>query len=360
MKDNILVIQPYGIGDALFMLPLLKALKQQKNAERIDLILGSRTSQIVKNSGYCDEIFVIDKDRWRAQGKMKTLLEKLRLFLKLRNKKYTVFIDLSMQPEYAFWAKFLLRIPLRTGFNYKKKNRFLNQPLNLPSEGFVDKHVIEYFCDLGRILGIEILDKKPELRISEDLLQKTKNRLASMGVRPGQYIVISPGGGVTWGNDAYFKQWPIDYFRQLADLINTRLNIKWVVVLGSKKENQLGEYLKNNMCVGVANLCGETDLMEAAAMIKMSSLFLGNDGGLVHLAVTQGTPIIALYGPADQNVYGAYPDKENIAKLSKNLPCQPCYKSFRYKKDCKSLSCLKDLTPQEVFSTLEKSNFLKN
>ena len=33
-KDRILVSQPYGIGDALFMLPLLKALKLQKGAEQ--------------------------------------------------------------------------------------------------------------------------------------------------------------------------------------------------------------------------------------------------------------------------------------------------------------------------------------
>jgi len=359
MKNKILVIQPYGIGDALFMLPLLKVLKAQKNTERIDLILGSRTSSIVNNSGSCDEIFVIDKDKWRAQGKIKTLLDKLRLFLKLQNKKYTIFVDLSMQPEYAFWAKFFLHIPFRTGFNYKRKNRFLNHPLCLPPEGFVDKHVIEYYCDLGRILGVNIFDKKPELIVPKDLLQKTKDMLISLGIGSCKYIVVSPGGGVTWGRDAYFKQWPIESFRQLIELIKKRMNFSGVVILGIKKEIPLGEYLKNNLGLKVANLCSETDLMTAAALIKLSSLFLGNDGGLVHLAVTQDIPIIAFYGPADLNVYGAYPDKDNIAKLSKNLPCQPCYKGFRYDQECNNQACLKDLAPKEVFDNLEKKGFFE-
>ena len=358
-KEKILVVQPYGIGDALFMLPLLKALKQQKNTGCIDLILGSRTRQILENFSYVDDIFVIDKDKWHAQGKIRTLLEKLKLFMELNRKRYTIFIDFSMQPEYAFWAKFLLRIPFRSGFDYKKKNRFLNHPLSLPMEGFANKHVIEYTSDLGKILGVEILDKKPELNVSGALLQKTKDMLISIGMVPGKYIVVSPGGGATWGRDAYFKQWPIENFNQFIVLIKKRIDFSGVVVLGLKKEILLGEYLRNNLVLKVANLCSETDLMTAAALIKLSKLFLGNDGGLVHLAVTQDTPIIAFYGPADLNVYGAYPDKDNIAKLSKNLPCQPCYKSFRYKKDCKSLSCLKDFTPQEVFDKLEKIDFFK-
>ena len=47
-----------------------------------------------------------------------------------------------MQPEYSLWAKFYLRIPVRIGFNYKNRNRFLTQSVDLPKEGFVKKHII--------------------------------------------------------------------------------------------------------------------------------------------------------------------------------------------------------------------------
>ncbi len=86
--QRVLVIQPYGIGDALFMLPLLKALKTQKSVQRIDLILGSRTSQILENFPYVNDIFVIDKDKWRAQSSFKTLQDKWRLYLKIRKQHY--------------------------------------------------------------------------------------------------------------------------------------------------------------------------------------------------------------------------------------------------------------------------------
>ncbi len=357
-KSRVLVTQPYGIGDALFMLPLLKALKQQKKASRIDCILGSRTSQILQNFPYVDDIFVIDKDKWRRQGKFKTLIEKMGLLVTLKKRHYDVLIDLSMQPEYSFWAKFLANIPLRTGFDYRNRNRFLNYPLHLPLVGFSKKHVIEYFCDLARLMGLEITDKKPELKISAEQLEKTKKLLNSNG-RSKKYAVVSPGGGVTWGQDAYFKHWPIEYFGQMLKLLKNELKLEEVVVLGIEKEKPLGEYLTANLDLKVTNLCGKTDLIEAAAIIKMAALFLGNDGGLVHLAATQDTPIIALYGPADLRVYGAYPDNENIAKVSKNLHCQPCYEKFRYNRECRSLACLKDLSPQEVFEDLKKRDFFK-
>ena len=339
------------------MLPLLKALKTQKSVQRIDLILGSRTSQILENFPYVNDIFVIDKDKWKAQSSFKTLQDKWRLYLKIRKQNYDTFIDFSMQPEYSFWAKFFLFIPMRLGFDYKNRNRFLNCALPIPPEGFSKKNAIEYYCDLGKFLGIEVIDKRPELIVPGTELKQAKNLLLLKGSALDRYIVVSPGGGVTWGDEAYFKHWPVEYFVRLIELLKDKLNIKEIVILGIKKEWELGEALKRNLTLRAINLCGETDIIGAAAVIKNSILFLGNDGGLVHLASTQDTPIIALYGPADPGVYGPYPEKQNTAKMAKNLACQPCYKNFRYNKDCTSHSCLKDFTPEEVFNSLEKIDF---
>src|SRR5512142_1539293 len=128
MAERILITQPYGIGDAIFMLPFLAALRQQKDVDRLDVILGSRTRILFENSHLVNDISVIDKDKWKSQGAVRTLFEKLGLLVKFQRRHYTLCVDLSMQPEYAFWAKYVLRIPVRAGFNYKGRNRFLNRP----------------------------------------------------------------------------------------------------------------------------------------------------------------------------------------------------------------------------------------
>ena len=85
-KERILVIQPYGIGDTLFMLPLLKALKLKKKPGSIDCIMGPRTSHLLQNLSYVDDVFVVDKDKWRCQSKISTLSDKIKLLSVLKKK----------------------------------------------------------------------------------------------------------------------------------------------------------------------------------------------------------------------------------------------------------------------------------
>lgn len=354
-KERILVIQPYGIGDTLFMLPFLKALKDQMAVERIDCIIGPRTKPIMENCPAINDIFVVDKDKWKAQSKWTVFLEKCCILNILRRRHYTLFADFSMQPEYSFWAKFYLRIPVRAGFNYKNRNKFLTHPLSLPIEGFKDRHVIEYYADLAKMFGLRIEDKRPSFNIPVEASERVRQRLSEKGYQGGRILVLAPGGGETWGRDARRKQWPVDSFRELAEMVKGPYDISFVVVVGSQKERDLGEYLKMGLSIPSVDLCGETSLIESAAAIKMSSLFIGNDGGLSHIAFAQRIPSVALYGPADPNVYGPLPEHKDTLGLSKKLSCQPCYVGFRYRKDCSRLSCLLDLSPQEVFSRLISS-----
>ena len=48
------------------------------------------------------------------------------------------------------------------------------------------------------------------------------------------------------------------------------------------------------------NLGGSLSIGELMALFEMSSLFLGNDSGPMHLAAAMGTPIVALFGPVDE------------------------------------------------------------
>jgi len=357
-NERVLVIQPYGLGDAIFMLPFLKALRESGRVERVDVILGHRTREILESSGLVDDIYVIDKDLWKARGRWFALWDKGRLLMALRHRRYTAFVDLSMQPEYAFWARYFLGIPVLAGFNYKKRNRFLNRPLNLPIEGFQGKHMVEFFCDLACLIGHVIRDQKPHLPVSADLLEGAKASLLIPRGISGRYAVVSPGGGVTWGADARYKHWPVERFAELVRDLRVRGCFDGVVVLGAAHEREIGEALKRSLGGWAANLCGATTIMQAAAVIKGAAFFIGNDGGLVHLASTQDVPLVAFYGPADPVVYGPYPRCRNFLEVSRRLECQPCYKGFRYNKECSHLACLNDLTSAEVLAQMARQGLI--
>ena len=48
--------------------------------------------------------------------------------------------------------------------------------------------------------------------------------------------------------------------------------------------------------------CGLFNLQELAALLRRSALLISNDSGPVHVAVSQGTPVIALFGRTQPGV----------------------------------------------------------
>jgi len=45
-------------------------------------------------------------------------------------------------------------------------------------------------------------------------------------------------------------------------------------------------------------------LDELAHWLARARLFIGNDSGITHLAAAVGTPVLALFGPTDPQVWG--------------------------------------------------------
>src|SRR5262249_3877566 len=66
------------------------------------------------------------------------------------------------------------------------------------------------------------------------------------------------------------------------------------------------------------DLVGRTDLLTAAAVLRRSALFIGNDTGLMHLAAAAGTPTLGLFGPSPVEQYA--PWGAHTATVSTAIP----------------------------------------
>src|SRR3989338_8519527 len=143
MRKNfkrILIIHPYGIGDALFMTPVIRALKEA-GAERIDLLLGSRTKELFEGHPWVHHIYEWSKNRPQGRAaSLKAMIDLVKKLGQLSWNRYDLCIDFSLSREYAFWAKYFFRIPVRAGFDFKHRGIFLNVKLAL-QDGFFDKQI---------------------------------------------------------------------------------------------------------------------------------------------------------------------------------------------------------------------------
>ncbi len=357
---RVLVAQPFGIGDALFVTPLLRALKEEAGVEQLDLVLGSRTGEIFGTNPFIDKIFTVDMDHLREQGRVKSFFEIARLLFELRSRKYDLFVDCSLSRRYAFFAAFFLGIACRIGFNYKKRGTFLTRSLPLP-EGYRDKHVIEYYSEMGKLAGVEVRINKPDFFLNPDDEIKAGTLMdGAVFSKSFSYLALAPGGGESWGKDAHFKRWSPDFFAQLLEKLSNEMEFDGVVVLGSRNEFKLGEQVLASIKKPGLNLCGLALVRESAAILKNALLLLANDSGLVHIARALEVPTVALYGPVDEKIYGPYPPGPGYLALGREgLECRPCYRNFRYNADCSHRECLTRFYPDEVFEKIISNGFLK-
>lgn len=358
-RRRILIVHPYGIGDLLFITPVLRALRLMPTVETVDILLGSRTREVVENNPHVNEIFVMDKDRMHRQTWLENLRQGFELGCQLRAKHYDLILDYSLRREHAFWGRFFLGIRKCAGFAYKKRAIFHNIRTPLP-EGFWGRHATDFYCDLAEQAGIPVEDRFLEFYFPNDPAALEKQIAQKLGGIREPFLTVSPGGGDSWGREAAFKRWPVQNFAELIRKIQSKIKINGVCVLGSGSEKELCEELKRLLETPVVVLAGETSLNETAMLLKKSVLFVGNDGGLVHLARALEVPLVGFYGPVPPEVYGPYPPAPGaVAVFKRDLECRPCYKKFRFNNACATIACLKELTPDEAMRSLEEQRFFK-
>ncbi|MCF8465771.1 MAG: glycosyltransferase family 9 protein [Sneathiella sp.] len=110
----------------------------------------------------------------------------------------------------------------------------------------------------------------------------------------------------------YQKQWHYENYIKLAKLITGVGGIlegARVVVFGAPGEEAQAMPVVNALPEQqVINLVGKTTPMEAATILSQCDLFVGNDSGLMHIAVAVNIPTVGLFGIGKPDVYGPWGD----------------------------------------------------
>jgi heptosyltransferase-3 len=98
------------------------------------------------------------------------------------------------------------------------------------------------------------------------------------------------------------------------------------------------------------NLCGKTTIKQLVAISEASDLFIGVDSAPVHIAAAVKTPVIALFGPTWENVWG--PHGKGHVVLKKDMLCKPCQKG-----SCEGIElrdCMAAIKPDDVKEAVSK------
>ncbi|MFH1593075.1 MAG: glycosyltransferase family 9 protein [Candidatus Omnitrophota bacterium] len=356
MINRILIVNLFGIGDVLFSTPMPKILKRAMPASRIDFMCNERCQPILQNNRNIDDIIVYEKDQWRAMfrtSKANFFKELYRLVRRIRGKRYDLVIDLSLGYQIAF-VFMIMGIKKRIGFDYRSRGRFLTD--KLPIEGFNEKHAILYYLDILKLIGIEDPgEARPTFTLSPEDEIWAESFIEQKGLENKIFVGIAPGGGKSWGEYARYRRWDIANFAYVAKKLAKENRDIFFLLLGSEEECSLCEPMSGPLGHVSLNLCGKLSLSQSTSLINRCSLFICNDGGLLHTAVSQGVSTVSIFGPVNDKIYGPYPpSKRHKVVKGKNIECRPCYKNFKHKK-CDLYECLNSIDRDEVLRVARES-----
>ncbi|MEX2352963.1 MAG: glycosyltransferase family 9 protein, partial [Gammaproteobacteria bacterium] len=95
------------------------------------------------------------------------------------------------------------------------------------------------------------------------------------------------------GNANEKKVWPAENYARLANALSD--TISGVILDGSPREKIVTTEVAKNLRLPFVDLAGQTDLLQAAAVLSRASLFVGGDSGLGHVAAAVSTPTLTFF-----------------------------------------------------------------
>lgn len=355
---KILIVNPFGIGDVLFSTPLISNLKEAHPAGFIGYICNNRAKEALSGNSQLNRIFTFEKDQYRTlwkEDKFKCIKEFVSFLVQIRKERFDVAIDLSLGHQYSF-SLWLIGVKKRIGYNYRKRGRFLTHKINI--NGYEDKPIVDYYLDLLKFLDIKPKHFNLTMNITKEDRDRADEVFNKNGLKEQDMIIgLIPAGGASWGRDFAYRHWPWENYAKLSDKLIVQLEVK-VIILGEPLEENICRQVQNVMQKKAINVCGTTTLKQFAALLAKCDVVVCNDGGPLHVAVSQDVFTVSVFGPVDEKVYGPYPTNLRHIVVTKNISCRPCYKKFKLPACQYDRRCLKGISAEDVFKVI-KDNLSK-
>ncbi|MGH2457448.1 MAG: glycosyltransferase family 9 protein [Chloroflexota bacterium] len=356
--SRILTIKLADLGDALTATPALRALRASFPEATIDALVTPAGAAVLDGLDSIDNLIQFEKARFdRLPPSVRPIAEAAALGLRLRRHGYDrvfLFHHLFTAAGRLKYTALLGAIgsPWRGGVA-EGHPFFLTRVF--PDEGYGVRHEADYW--LGAVGLAGAVNPAPRFEVSVDADARARaGQLLGEGPRGCKRprIAIYPGSG----SYSPARRWPAERYGRVARWLAETENAE-IVVVGGASERELGEQVRLGVGPACHDLTGLTaDVKVLAAVLERCDRFVGNDGGVMNLAVAVGLPVVAVFGPSNAVSWGPYrgvrtESRENARSvvIRTDLPCAPChYRGFLpgTRHGCRSRDCLTSIDVETV------------
>lgn len=351
---RVLVFRPDHLGDVVFSLPVLQALRRALPGARIDLVVGPWAKALFPEGAEAPagaELLSFDSPWLARPPRAKAgVLSVLSLAWLLRRRSrgaggpYDMAIDLRGDFRHILAAR-LAGVRYLAGRGITGLGFLLDAELREAS----GRHQVEGNLALVEAAGFgpqETLN--PAIALSKEEVEAGRAILHAHGAANAKFVVgVHPGAGMAT------KRWAPEKFGALIARITTELPAR-AVLLGGPEDRPIADAVLAAMGEArssrrLVDLCGRLPSLRAfMGVAKGCHLFVGNDSGPAHIAAALGVPVLCLFsGTNDPAEWG--PRGGPVVILRRRVECEGCALP-----ECGHHSCMANLDVEAAFQAVRR------
>ena len=320
---NIGIILPNWIGDVVMATPTLRAIRLHFGAQaRISGVLRPYVVPVLEGADWLDEQVLYDPRHSDRR------YHSLAVASQLRRRRIDTLLLLtnSLRTGAIGWLSGARR---RIGYARGGRGALLTDRLRAPRNGrhFAPIPAIDYYLAIARAAGCEQLSRQMQLSTLPRDDQLAEQVWSTLKLDSKRFTVLFNTGGAKGAA----KDWPTEYFIQLAQHIISTYDASILVLCGPQErataeniERAVGDPRVTSMADPrvLSFVNDQSGLGVAKALVRRSDLMVTTDSGPRHFAHAFDVPVITLYGPNDPRWTEPYHPRS--LHLIEDVPCGPC------------------------------------
>ncbi len=281
---KIAVLRANALGDFLFVLPALEALRSTyPEAEIVFLGKQWHANFLRERPSPIDRVVVIPS--YRGVGSPENTREdpaEIETFFRaMKNEQFDLACQLHGGGRYS--TPFIKQLGARITIGLKAPEA---PELDQWVPYIYFQHEILRYLEVVSLVGARTSEVEPHITVTEQDRSEIKQHLTPEDFRQ-PLVVLHPGA-----SDPR-RRWPIENFAAIGDILAEKG--ARIIVTGTESERALTQAVIRSMSAPASDLAGKISLNGLAALLRYCHLVISNDTGPLHLSNAVGTASVGIF-----------------------------------------------------------------
>src|SRR5579875_14364 len=309
--NKIAVVRVNGLGDYLFIIPALYALRAAYPEAEI-VLLGKEwhVEFLTGRPGPVNRVIVVPpvSGVGTPPGSVEDMEQTEQFFRQMRREKFDLAIQMHGGGRYS--NPFTARLGARTTLGLRTPDAL---PLDLWMPYIMYQSEVLRYLELVSLVGAPVVTVEPTITVMPSDIEESYRVVAE---KEHPLVAIHPGA-----TDPR-RHWPTQRFAVVGDALAAAGAS--VIVIGTEDEGYLTRSVIAHMKYPAQDLSGQLSINGLTGLLSRCTLLIANDSDLRHLAEAVGTATVSIYWCGNMITAGPVTRTRHRPLIAWQIHCPIC------------------------------------